>query len=268
MNYIFLSFLSVLSLKSIAAIDTLKTQKPPVTVIFAAQFSNNANYYGQTTDEKLPYILTNASVTFPNGVWLSGGAYKLLNAGGGSSVSILGIGYDFALAKSLNGSVSYSYSFYPPSSPLLQAGNDNMASASLEYELKWFNTMLNADYAYGEEKDLFLTFTNSKFIDLGSLLTKKDYISLEPAIELVGGTQHFYRTYTTKRKGKSKKSKTTTVATQSFEFISYNLKLPVAYNRDHYSIEVGNQVSFLGKKVASYSNKPRYFLNLSFYYLF
>jgi hypothetical protein len=284
MKYLSVIIISLCLVASKSQAQTASDSTQKTTFIVAALYSSNANYYGQSAEEKLPYVLTNASVKFPGGLWLSASAYKLLNIGSGVSAADASVGLAFNLNKSqsFTGDVSYSHSFYPENSPLIQAANENSVSASLSYDWSWLNTSVSADYAFGKESDLFISFSNSKSIELGSF-SERDFISLEPAIEIVGGTQHFYETYTTKKKLRDKlkdkiknpfdppgndNTTTTTVTTSSFGLLSYNLKLPLAYNRTHYMIEVGYQLSILDEKVETVSNKPQSFFNLSFYYLF
>ncbi|MBC7916152.1 MAG: hypothetical protein H7Y07_18765, partial [Pyrinomonadaceae bacterium] len=153
----------------------------------------------------------------------------------------------------------------------------NMASASLSYDWKVFNTGLNADYAIDDESALYMTFNISKSLDLGSL-GAKDYISLEPTFQLAGATQRITTTEVIpppQRGGflplplskKARKPQYREVTTTSFDLLSYNLKLPLAYNRANYAIEATYQGSVLSK-AASDSQKIRSFFNLGFYYIF
>jgi hypothetical protein len=281
--------LCLVTLSCLAQTENTKTDSTEKTsLIVAAVYSTNANYYGQTSAEKLPYVLTNATVKFPGGLWLSAAAYKLLNIGSGISAANAGAGIDFNLnkSKSLIGSLSYTRSFFPENSPLLQAANENTASASLTYDWNYLNSGLSADYAFGSENDWFVSFSNSKLFSLGSLFSNKDYVSIEPALEIVAGTQHFYETYTENKKVRDKllgkitdplfpskgqgqnQTTTTTVSSSSFDLLSYNLKLPLAYNRSNYVIEGSCQLSMLSDKVQISSGKLRSFFNMSFYYLF
>lgn len=269
------------------AADTVEKGKTSLNL--ATIYANNASYYGQTSAERLPYVLGNASLNFPSGFFLSAGAYKLLNLGSGVSGIDLSAGYDFKLAKQLSGSLSFSHSFFPDSSLLLQSTNPDMASASLSYDLNVVKTGLTADYAIGDENALFAAFEISKSIDLGSLFSRKDYISFDPAVEIVGGTQRITTVEempatTTNGNGNSNgrkflflplpsSSKTSApqyrqVTSSSFDLLSYNIKLPISYNRANYAVEATYQGSILGKKVDGYTNKLNSFFYLGLYYSF
>ncbi len=109
------------------------------------------------------------------------------------------------LTPKLTAGISYTRSFFPENSPLLQAANENNINATVAYQWPWFKSSLASDFAFGLENDVFIGFSNSKLIELGKLFDEKDLIAIEPAVELVGGTQHFLETYTQKKNnGKGK----------------------------------------------------------------
>lgn len=249
------------------------------TLTLAAIYGNTASYYGQSTAEKLPYILSYGGYRLKSGFYVSATALKLLNYGNGISAVDLSGGYGFNLSKNLEADLSYTRSFYQKNSPLLQTSNENTVSGSLNYDFTVFKTGLTADYAFGTQNDMFVTFSNSKLIDLGSLFSEKDYISLEPSIDIIGGSNRYYETYTVEKQrrqglfgslfpGQPSQTETTTVESTSFDIMSYGLTLPLAYNRANYSLEASYQASILGKKFVEGSNKPRSFFNLSVYYQF
>lgn len=255
--------------------DTVPVVKKKTTLTLASIYTTNADYFGQTADRSLPYVLANATLSFPFKLSVSVSSYKLLDSTKGITSTILGLGYDFSLTKNLQAGVNYSHIFNATNSPLLQAANSDNASANIKYNY-WLNTGLTADVFFGDEQDVFLTFSNSKEIDLGSI-TAKDIISLTPTIEIVGGTQHFYQSYITTQKDRKKRlggilqkptTSTTTVATTKFNLLSYNFSLPLSYNRSNYMIEATYKLSILGKKVETVSRTPNSFFNLGFYYQF
>ena len=283
-HFIFVLFLSAFcGSAAFAAADSSKVEKPTLTL--AAIYGSNANYYGQTTDERLPYVLTNASFRLANGFYLSGSAYRLLNLSGpGMSAVDASAGFAFDISKNMSADIGYTRSFYPENSPLLQAGNPNTASVALGYDWSIFQSNLGSDYSFGKEQDLFISFSNSKLIDLGSLFNDRGYFTLEPAVEVVGGTQHYLEEYTVRKTNREKlidriknpftppgqgdQTETVTTTKTSFDLLSYNFSLPIGYNRGNYLLEAGYQVSVLGKKVSADSPKPHSFFNLSFYYQF
>lgn len=259
--------------------DSLKK----TTITLAALYSSNVSYYGQATSEKLPYVLANATVRFPLGFYISAGSYKLLNYGGGISETDIGAGYDHNFNDDFTTGIAYTRSFFPSNSPLLQAANENNVNVSAEYTWPWLKSSISADYAFGTQSDIFLSFTNSKEISLGTLFNENNSLSLEPAIELIAGTRHFYKTYTIEKgnrnksngKGKgpempgnSNSTITTTVPSDSFSMLSYNFKLPLSFSRANYMAEISYQLSVLGSKAETDLKPQQSFFGLAFYYQF
>lgn len=263
--------------KSYAQVDSSRVKNATLTL--AAIYGNNADYYGQTAEERLPYVLTNASLRLKSGFYFSAGSYKLLNTGSSAISAVdLSAGFETDITKNLSGSFGYTRSFYAQNSPLLQASNENALSASLGYDFNFLNTSLSTSYAFGTQQDLFMSFNASKSIDLGSLFSDKDFISLEPGIELVGGTLHYLEEYIVRRERQflqpinpkfpnREQEYILTRDASSFDMLSYSTNLALGYNRSNYLVEAAWQLSALGKNVSE-TRKPRSFFNLSFYYQF
>ncbi len=253
------------------------------TLTLGAVYANNASYYGQKASENTPYAAVAATYRFKWGLYLSGLTYKLLNEKTSSlSAGSAGAGFSGKLGKHLSADLGYSHSFYPANSPLLQAGNPDNASLGIVYE-NWLNVNLTGDYAFGKTNDAFITAGLSKSVNLFSI-GKKDIISINPSADVVAGTQHFYQTYLTEKKlrdsvlatilspitGNPSTGTTSskTVATTAFNILSYNFKLPLAYTRAHYLVEVNYQLSVLSSKAASGAGNMNSFFTASFYYQF
>lgn len=252
------------------------------TLTLAAVYSNNVSYYGQRSAVNTPYAAIAANYQLTSGFYFTGQTYKLLNENSSSvSAASLGAGFNFKVGKKFSTDLSYSHSFYPKYSPLLQAGNADNASIVFSYD-SWIKPTLTGDYAFGKTSDAFVTGGLTKMINLFSI-GNKDIITISPSADIVGGTQHFYKTYLTEQKmrdsvlgiltdplfGSSSSSNSTdTVATTSFNILSYNFKFPVAYNRAHYVLEAAYQLSVLSKQVQAGAGKSNSFLTFSFYYQF
>ncbi len=254
--------------KSNTAIDT--TEKKKTSLTLAALYGSNITYYGQTSSQTLPFALGYAKLSFPTGLYLAGQTYKLLNSEPGISGAAVTVGYGFNLSKKLSGDLNYSRSFYPDSSQLLQSANQDVASASLNYDWQWLTTGLTADYAIGSESAFYTTFNVSKYIDLGLSFSSKDYLTLEPSFEIIGGTQRFEIPAPKKALlsdviGRGKKQRT--ITTTEFDLIAYNFTLPLAYNRAKYSFEASYQGTVLSRSISD-SQKLQSFFNLGFYYTF
>ena len=262
----------------------VEEQKKKVTFTIGALYASNASYYGQTAVNRLPYVAAAASVQFKSGFYFTGTAFRLLNDSVSAvSAGSAGAGFTFPMGKKFVADLSYSHTFYPENSAFLQAANADNAAASLKYKY-WMTTGINADYAFGKQQDVFITLSTEKLISLGSIKKNKDVITLTPALEVVGGTQHFYQTYISEKISQLSKlglpipdlpgwprntsTSTTTEENTSFDLLSYNLKVPLAYNRAHYMLQLEYQLSVLSDKALSGANTSHSFFNCSFYYQF
>jgi hypothetical protein len=289
MKRIYIIVISILiAVKGVAqsdtAIEAIKNEAAAEnsTLTLGASYSNNVNYYGQRALEKMPYLLAMASWRHHSGFYLTGAGYKLLkDSGGVVSASSLGAGVGFRLGKNVSADLNFSHTFYPAGSPFIQAANANSASASLSLE-KWLTTTANVDYAFGKTQDVFTSLAMSKVVSLGSLFNANDVVSITPGIEIIGGTRHFYETYITEKRlrdslagillppllgGGDNETVSTTKTSTSFNLVSYNFKLPLAYSRSSYQLEVAWQLSVLNKKTTG-SAQTNSFLTASFYYQF
>ncbi|MHB1178357.1 MAG: hypothetical protein ACYCZO_08505, partial [Daejeonella sp.] len=133
-------------------------------------------------------------------------------------------------------------------------------------------------YAIGSQQDVFLSFRNSKSFNLGSIFSDRDFISLEPGVEVVGGTLHYLEEYQVRRKRQNPlpipvfpgrdEYTTETRDASSFDILSYNVSTLLGYNRRNYLIETGYQLSVLGKSIAEGKQKPQSFFSLGIYYQF
>jgi hypothetical protein len=278
MKFRLLLILSMMvAMKVQAQQDSLKK----TTFTLATIYSSNISYYGQVTNEKLPYILANATVRFPVGIYIAAGSYKLFNYGSGLSEIDLGIGYDRDFSDRFNMGISYTRSFFPVNSPLLQAANENNVNLAINYSWKWFKSNLSTNYAFGTQNDIFISLNNSKEISLGTLFNEQNLIFIEPAIELTAGTQHFYETYVIEKgkrdqangKGKGLQipqnpDRTVNTTYNDINLMSYNFKMPLSLSRKSYIAEISYQLSVLGPKAQAELKHQQSFLGLAFYYQF
>jgi len=313
-----LSVLKISAQTKTPVVDTSQVEDGKVSSLtVGTSYGNTANYYGQTTAERLPYTSLSASYNYKNGLWASVSALKLLTSGSGISETSISAGYDFDITKKLGGSFSYTRFFFAKNSPLPQSVNPNNVSANLSYNWKWFNTGLNGDYVFGNFRDssvnnklndFFLTFNASKEIDLGSF-TKRDYITITPSIQLTGGTQRLGRSSSEAAeindpnllqpiagknertgtifprnrtsiispedirkvkfpRGDKSKEETSVIQSTSFDLVTTNFRLPLAYNRPHYTLEAAYQLSVPNKNFEGIVHENQSYFTLSFFYLF
>lgn len=278
---LFISFGVFAQQDSTAVTDSTEPVKSTFTA--GVTYVNNADYYGQKSVEKMPYLAAVAVYQHKSGLYATAMAYRLLNDSQHVvSASALGAGFTTAMGKRFNLDISYSHTFYPALSPFLQAANANNASLGITYT-NWLTALAQVDYAFGKTDDIFVTAGLSKLISLGSI-TPKDVITLHPDFRVNAGTQRFYQTYVTEKSIRDSilgvipippifgqpgtTPTTTTTMSTSFDLLSYNLKVPLAYNRAHYMVELAYQGSLLSPQAQTGAGKFNSFISASFYYQF
>ncbi|MFT3750478.1 MAG: hypothetical protein QM768_19350 [Agriterribacter sp.] len=289
MKQIFLSFIAAFTCTvamaqsgdSILAYAVDSTQ-PKSTFTIGAVYTNNASYYGQKSVEKMPYIALAAVYRHHSGLYITGMGYRLLNdsAKFGSAYSV-GAGFAFPLGKSVNADLSYDYSIYPKLSPFLQAANPHSIDLTITRE-GWVNLSVAGDYAFGKTNDFFVTPQIDKDIDLFNI-GKKALVSFNPSLDLTAGTQHFYEYYLSEKSirdsligillppvfgGSPQQEEGTLKTTSRFDMLSYNLKLPLSYNRSNMKAEVSGQFSLLSNRAETRPGKINSFFSAALYYQF
>lgn len=257
--------------------DTTAVSRLRTTFTLAAIYSSGIDYYGQTTDPRLPYLGVNGTLRFKPGIYFSATGFHLFGDSMLVSATSLGVGYQFNINKKLSADLSFTHTFFPESSPFLQASSPNILGAEFNYEHA-FTTGVGTDYTFGEQKDIFITLNNSKTFSFKGK-SEKAVLGIAPLISIVAGTQRFYETYLIERGRRntgngnpptppSIPSETVTNEYNRFGMLSYNFRLPLSYNRASYLLEVTYQLSLLGNNAAERAGEINSFLTLSFYYQF
>lgn len=250
--------------------------KEKITLTLAALYGSNVDYYGQTADQKLPYLALNATVRTRPGVYFSATGFHLPGDSLFVAATALGIGYEFKITPRFTADVSFNHTFFPAGSPFLQASRPNQASLDLAYQHA-FKTELGGDLSFGNEGDYFTTLSNSKAFNF-TVSNSKAILSFTPELAIIAGTQQFYQEYLVqeqkKNNGKGKGSSgllpvelLTTVNYKQFGLLSYNLRLPLAYNRASYLVEAAVKFALLGNNTVN-KGAINTFLTLGFYYQF
>ena len=266
-----------ISLSSLfAQTDTTAIKKPVLTI--ASIFKSNIDYYGQVTEQKLPYVLVNANYKLPFGLYFSGGGYKLFGVDDAISEIDFGIGYSYQIGEKLGLGLAYTRSFFPENSPVLQASNPNNINFSTTYHFKPFDVSADADYAFGKESDYFTSATVAKNIELGSLFGDNFYWGINPSLVTTAGTTKFVNTYLVTQgknnngKGSGSNKNVTTIEVNEintkFKMLSYSFKLPVNFYSGNYLAELSYQFSILNPLANTNITKQQSFFGVAFYYQF
>ncbi|WP_176599786.1 hypothetical protein [Adhaeribacter aerolatus] len=159
---------------------------------------NNSYFFGRSTDVAYPYLAANFSYKLKSGFWVGTTLYHIKGVKNYIDETNLSAGWDFTLSDRLDGSLSYTRYIYGSDNPLLQSVASNLATATLSYDWSFLYTSLTANYLFGEFNDAFLSLNNSRYFEKKGIFSQTDYLGVDPAINLLAGTQFFTQSYTTK----------------------------------------------------------------------
>ena len=168
---------------------------PTSTFTIGLSTVSNADYYGQRSEEKMPYAAVVASYKHRSGFFVNALSYRLFNKKGEGFGSAYGaaLGVDLDLKKGWAAELGYQHTFFPKHSPFLQAANPHSASVSVSKEGA-VTTKLEGNYGFGRTNDFFSTLALSKQFSLFSL-SNNDVVIFTPQVDITGGTQRFYNYY-------------------------------------------------------------------------
>ncbi len=135
------------------------------------------------------------------------------------------------------------------------------------------------DYLFGDANDYFITLNTSTYIETDfGIFDDKDYLSFNPSVSAILGTQNFVGKYSAEHPDKLHFSAyqiqimdgapSSRYNNGRFNVLNYSIKLPIAYNRPHYTLEASWKYSIPVNVEGELKNRHEVFFNLSFYYLF
>ena len=271
---------------SLAMVDSLASESIEHLLMVGATIGNNSSYLGRYQSARLPYYATDITYRHKSGWWASATAYQVLNSTSFIDEVDLMAGWNVDLSKKVDASFYYSRFFFSPESDLLKASVANSINASAGLDWGYVYTRLNGSLLFGESTDFFLVLDNSRYFEIEKVLHKKDYLSFEPRISLIAGTQ----TFVEKHLGRSHSPISSPVnsplgggrpgggggpsapggtesqsSTTAFNIITYELSLPVSYTYHKTSLELAGRYTLPVNQLEGDSSTPQLFLTASIY---
>jgi hypothetical protein len=264
------------SLKASGTSDS--TARKTRTVFFGLTYGNNSSFLGRYQTELLPYYSADISYKSKTGLWLSLVAYDVYNSATFADEVDVMTGWSTNLSKRIDASVYYTRYFFTESTELIKASVANTASASLGLDWNFLYSKLSGHYIFGGAHDFFVVIDNSKYIEFPYIFHKNDYLSLDPRLSIISGTQTFVDSYYIDRgtplisptgsgpsagRGNAPSSGTSTSSVESvqttFNILSYELSLPVAYNTGKFSFEITGRYSIPVNLLEGDTSVPQFF---------
>ena len=211
----------------------------------ALSYGSNSSFFGRTQTTRYPYLAGELTYKSKFGVWGSAVGYNLLDTGSTLDETDLSLGWDGDLSKTVDASVSYSRFLFAPNSPLVKSSVNNSIDGYLGWDWGYVYSRLNAAYLFGDTNDFFLVLDNSRNFEFDKVFTAKDYVSIEPRVSAMVGTQHFAETSLVQQgqrgngRGRGNGGATTlSTTTTRFQVLNYELRVPVTYSLGVVSVQV------------------------------
>ncbi len=264
------------------ATDTSKTKKQSLSI--GVSYGTDATFFGRTNQIKYPFLTGDVIYNTKSGVFVYGSAWKVIGSIPAIDEVDLGLGYSYKLSKKIKGSISYTKFLFSDQSQIIKSASSN--DINFKNSVDWFlKTSVTLDYLYGKADDFFVSISNSKYMESNwNIFDDKDYLTFAPSFNIILGTQNFVQKYSHDHfyfddKGKYgppppgpppplHNEEDFRLANREFNFLNYSIKLPLAYNRPHYTLEASYRYSIPVNVQGLLTAKNESFFNLTFYYIF
>lgn len=266
------------SVRIVADSDTIIKKR---SISAGISYGSDASFFGRTGPVKYPFLNTDVIYNTKSGWFVYGSAYKVLGSIPNVDEVDLGAGYVYHITPRLSGNISYTRFIFDREALIIKSASSNDINVNNSYDWKIVKSGVILDYLFGESHDFFMTITNSKYIETSwSIFDDKDYLSFNPAFNIILGTQNFVQKYNQNHPGRvdldynmppigppievQKYAK----HNSEFDMLNYSFKIPIAYNRPHYTFEFAYKYSIPVNVEGILRNHRESFYNLTFYYVF
>jgi len=250
------------------------------SVSVGVNYGSDVQFFGRTGPITYPYMSTDAIYNFKTGVFVYGSGVKVLGYNPVFDEVDLGVGQLFKYSKNFSGSISYTrFIFDKDAAPIIKSLSLNDINFKNSFDWKIAKSSIIFDYLFGKENDYFITINTSKYIETDwGIFDDKDFLSFNPTITAIFGTQNFVGEYSSAHKNQlgltdalipsEPTFKPSLYNNGRFNALNYSIKLPVAYNRPHYTFEASWKYSIPVDVEGALKNKHELFFNLTFIYVF
>jgi hypothetical protein len=259
----------------VADTDTVVNKR---SISAGISYGSDASFFGRTGPVKYPFLNADVIYNSKSGVFVYGSAYKVLGSIPTIDEIDVGAGYFYHLSSNFSGNASYTRFIFDRNALIIKSASSNDVNLNNSYDWKIFKSSVILDYLFGESSDFFVTINNSKYIETNwSIFDDKDYLSFNPGINIILGTQNFVQKYSQNHPGRLDdyqpigppvNTSKYFAGNSDFSMLNYSFKIPIAYNRPHYTFEFSYKYSIPVNVEGILMNHKESFYNLTFYYVF
>jgi len=260
------------NIRMVADTDTI-IRKQSVSV--GINYGSDALFFGRTSPVKYPFVTGDVIYNTKQGFFAYSSILKVLGYAPVDEVDVGG-GYFYKFSKQFSGAVSYTRFIFNKQAKVIKSASSNDINLKNSYDWKFLKTSVIADYLFGKSNDFFVTVTNSKYIETSwSIFDDQDYLSFNPSFNFITGTQNFVQRYSVDHRFKQEidniyvyDDPNSARYNRKFKMLNYSFKVPIAYNRPHYTLEASWRYSIPVNVEGVLENHKESFFNLTFFYLF
>jgi hypothetical protein len=265
--------------------DTDTTSKKQ-SLSVGVSYGSDASFFGRTNQTKYPFYTADIIYNTKSGFFVYGSLWKVISSLPTLDEVDLGAGYSYKLSSKFKGSISYTKFLFNNNTQILKSASSNDINFNNSYNWKILKTGITMDYLYGKSDDFFVTVSNSHYFESSfGVFDDKDYLTFTPAVNVILGTQNFVQRFS-RDHDFFDGTTTGTVppgtvppppppdeddyrkANRNFTALDYNIKIPIAYNRPHYTLEASYKYSIPVNVQGFLTTRHQSFFNLTFYYVF
>lgn len=261
----------------VADTDTVVAAVRKNSMSLGVNYGSDALFFGRTGPITYPFVASDIIFNSKSGFFLYGSALKVLGYKPVVDEVDLGIGYYYRLSKKVKGNISYTRFIFNNQSEIIKSASTNDINLKNTIDWKYFKTSIIGDYLFGKSYDIFATISNSKYWESSwSVFTNDDFMSINPGVNVIFGTQNFVQRYSIDHKYRLEANNIYILnengrgarANAKFNLLNYSFKVPVAYNTPHYTLEFSYRYSVPVNVEGALMNHRESFYNLTFYYVF
>jgi hypothetical protein len=266
---------------------TLKKAMPDTDTVARKQslsvglsMGSDAQFFGRTGPQKYPFWSGDVIYNAKSGFFVYGSIYKVFTSLPVIDETDVGAGYLYRFSSKFTGNISYTRFIFDRNALIIKSASSNDINFNNSYDWKILKTGVVLDYLFGESHDFFITINNSKYFETNwSIFDDKDYLSFNPGFQIILGTQNFVQKYSMNHAGDFDHDRHDPYLqppilpqyagyNSEFRMLNYSIKIPIAYNRPHYTFEFAYKYSIPVNVEGILKNHRESFYNLTFYYLF
>jgi hypothetical protein len=266
------------AMRIVADTDTV-FRKSSVSV--GARYGSDIQFFGRTGPVGYPFLSADAIYNFKSGAFVYGSVFQVLGYNPVIDEVDFGAGYLFKYSKAFSGAFSYTrFIFTKNAAQVIKSASANDINFANGFNWNFAKSSVTFDYLFGYANDYFITLNTSKYIETSwGIFDDKDYLSFNPTISAILGTQNFVGRYNDQHHdrldpddyhipGLSIVPPSLDYNNGRFRALNYSFALPIAYNRPHYTLEASWKYSIPVNVEGALKNKNEVFFNLTFFYLF